>query len=280
MSDPSGVEERLRAALRGDDTGGGEGAGRGDSHSRVRTRVLVGIRQRRLRRLQMVGGAAVVVLALAVGLPQVFGSATPAPGRPSGHQQSTKRPASSATAAPSISPSSGKIAGGNQPAAHGSTARAKPDATCLVAASRARSCGMIATGSGGTSLATAADAAERAVSSPAVFSSVAPAAESHLGKKMVVRAGSVIVVELPHTKSTWRWSVPKIADTPVYHGLGPPVVVREVRARGRTQRFVVTTRFPVSVVLEAQESVYVGKAAPSIVEAPAVWALELEMEAK
>lgn len=262
MSDPSGLESRLRAALGAAHPMGTSDAGHG-ARDAAKTRVLAGIRRRRVRRLQVMGAAAVVLLGLAVSLPQVLGRATPTTQAAGTHSKSSPvafAPSMHATGTPSASP-----------AVHSAVVAT---ATCRVDGRTVTDCGALATGSA----AQPASASAASTQKGAAFGTK-QSAES-LGSPLVVHAGARVVIELPRTKGHLRWDTPTIAGTPEYHGSGPPVTVRSTRSRGATQQFTVTTKEPVTVVLEAQDDLFTGPGeAPSIVAgSTAAWALELKVE--
>ena len=263
MSEPAGLEQRLRAAL---------GAGRAleaagvrpiSAHDATRARLLAGIRRRRVRRMQATGAAAVVALGLAVSLSQLLGSA--APGRPA--LASPAHPASSA-------PAQGPVA--HRPAAVEPVPSLLPRvvATCHVRGRTLDGCGTVVAGSALPPLsATAAGAAAPGAPGP-------PPSPARFGAPLVVRAGTRVVIDLPPVAGERRWGTPSVAGTPGHRGPAPPVVVRPVRSPGRAQQFVVATEAPATVVLESEDDVFTGNgAAPASAGGPTdVWALELKVE--
>lgn len=281
MSDPLGLDARLRAALGEGGPAARAGSGRAGEGPTAKSRVLAGIRQRRLRRLQLAGGAAVVVIGLAVSLPQVLGSPPTSPDRFATHGKSTtsRSPANS----PAHTGSAGSAAAPSS--AHAQLGpRVTPLKTngpvCQVRTRVVRPCGAVAKGSAGLSLTRAAMSLQQAVNSTGVYGTdTGPTATWHLVPSLVVHPGSTIVIELPRVSGPWRWTTPAIAGNPTYHGQGPPVVARATKAHGHLQTFVVKPNVAVTVVLEAQADHYTGAIAPpSIVGPPAVWALELKVE--
>jgi hypothetical protein len=280
MSDHHGLDARLRAALGEGGPAARAGSGRAGDGQSARSRVLSGIRQRRLRRLQLAGGAAVVVIGLVVGLPQVLGSTPASPNRFATHGKSTTSRSPAASPAPPAR--TGSAAAPTGAGAQYGT-RAAPaqmnGPVCQVRARKVRPCGAVAKGSAGLSLTRAATSLQQAVNSTGVYgTATGPAATWHLVPSLVVHPGTTIVIELPRVSDRWRWTTPAIAGNPTYHGQGPPVVARATKAHGHLQRFVVKANVAVTVVLEAQADRYTGSAPPSIVEPPAVWALELKVE--
>ncbi len=262
MSEPTGLDERLRAALGAGRAREAGGLRPGPELDAARARLLSGIRRRRVRRLQVVGVAAVVVLGLAVGLSQVLGSA-----------------ARVGPALASPVPSSGS-APAHRPSAHrtATTAPVPSLRTRLLAVCRSRGrtldgCGTVA--------------AVRASSHDAAFAGVAgseasgtAALPARLGAPLEVRAGTRVVIDLPTVTRARRWSTPSVVGAPGHRGSAPPVLVRPVRSPGAAQQFVVATEAPATVVLESEDDVFAGEGA---VPAPAagptdVWALELKVE--
>ncbi len=265
MCDPTGLEARLQAALGGESSVDPDGGRRGAGLDAARTRVLAGLRGRRTRRLQVLAAAAVVVLGLAVSLPQVLGSASPS-------TQATGVHARSAASAPAFAPATPRSG-----LAGSAYAAGRLVATCHVKGSEktAANCGVLVTGSAARALTAAATSTQRSRAFGSSQSS------KRLGRALVARTGAQLVVELPRVKANWRWSTPAIAGTPVYHGRGVPVTVRATGLRGATQEFLVTTKVPVTVVLEARDDVFSGPGAPpSIVdtEPAAAWTLELKVK--
>jgi hypothetical protein len=261
MSDPAGLEARLRAAL-GGEHGHDAGRGRGGASLDVaRGQVLAGIRRRRSRRLQVVGSAGVVVLGLALSLPQVLGGATP-----STQATGASGVAHSKSSAPAFAPST------HRP----ENASSSPAlvAACHVQSRTVTDCGMLAQGSTAKPFSTSTATLGKAAPFGGVRST------NSLGSPLVVRAGTRVVVDLPRVKVHWRWDTPTVAGTPAFHGPEAPVSVRSVPSHGTTQRFLVATRVPATVVLEAKDDVFTGPGAtPSIVAGSTpVWALELKVE--
>ncbi|MDA8309387.1 MAG: hypothetical protein M0Z46_02020 [Actinomycetota bacterium] len=241
MSDPARLEERLRAAMGADGPLGPARGGRGSGPAGAKARVLAGIRRRRLRKLEGLGAAVVVAIGLAIGLPQVLAGspALPTQGR----------------AASGVAQSAGPAAG------HGAFAPvrtpARRVATCRLHGGKTTACGKLETGAGARRLAMAADAAN----APMGIVTAAPAARA-LGSPLIVREGAALLVTLPRLTADWRWGSPSIAGTYVYHGSGPPVVVREVRAPRGLQRFLVRGKDPLTVVLLAREDASSGRGTP------------------
>ncbi len=261
MSDPNGLEDRLRAAL------GDHGPlTRGDAdRDAARSRVLADLRSRRLRRLQVTGIAAVVALGLAVSLPQVLGRSSP----------STPASAHSGSAsAASLGPEHGTLH--HADAASPTAARPTNVAgVCHVEDGTADDCGVLATGSAAQALGASAASTENT-------SAFATSRSTTLfGSPLEVRAGARVVIDLPRVAVDWRWETPSIAGAPVYHGRGTPVTVGASRLHGATQQFLVTTKAPATIVLESEEDVFTGRAGtPGPHGTQAIWVLELEVEEK
>ncbi|HVC14349.1 MAG TPA: hypothetical protein VND62_05760 [Acidimicrobiales bacterium] len=275
---PHRIEDRLRKAL-GESGPGARGSASARGSDAVRTQVLAGIRQRRLRRLQLTGVAAVVAVGLAVTLPQALGS--PSSPSSSGRQgraaAGTGLPASSsASGVPAFGTSQGGAQSGSSAGTPAHAASPVAPAHCRATAQVNRACGTIATGAAAPRLVTAAVSLERAVNAKRMVT-MAPAVGSPRIPSLGVRAGGSVTVELPVLPGGWRWSAPAIAGGPVYHGTGPPVRVRA--AGGGARRFVVTTRVAVTVVLEALAK-HAPTSASTAIEPATVWALELKVEGK
>lgn len=259
-----GLEDRLRAALGDHGQVGNGGAGR-DAPSATKARVLSGIRQRRLRRLQMTGIAAVAVIALAVGLPQVFGGSTPPEGTPGIAGSAANEPGQA-------------HASSNTPARGPSMSPAAQVVTCQAQGQSTAACGDLATGSEVRRLNDALD------SLPAATSSSFETAKGSkpFGDVLTVRAGTAVVIDLPSLQKQWAWSTPVVAGAPGFSGSGPPVVVVGTGKVGTAQQFMVNTRVPATVVLEAREDDFTaekGRNAPMMIPGSApVWALELKVE--
>ena len=273
MSEPTGLDERLRAALGACRAREAGGLRPGPELDAARARLLSGIRRRRVRRLQVVGVAAVVVLGLAVGLSQVLGSAARV-----GPALASPAPSSGSALASPV-PSSGS-APAHRPSAHRTATTAPVPsllprlvAICHVRGRTLDGCGTVA--------------AVGASSHDAAFAGVAgseasgtAALPARLGAPIVVRAGTRVVIDLPTVTRARRWSTPSVAGAPGHRGSAPPALVRPVRSPGAAQQFVVATEAPATVVLESEDDVFAGEGA---VPAPAagptdVWALELKVE--
>jgi hypothetical protein len=256
MSEHPGLDDRLRAALGASGNIGADGRSNPEA---AKSRVLSGIHRRRSRRLQVAGVACVVALGLAVSLPQVLGGSAPQPQATGTHSKS-----STSAASPTRSPTAG--------AAASPASTAGLSATCRVAGRSVTRCGVLATtASAALKLTTAARSNE------AAFGGLEP--DHALGSPLVVEKGKTFLVELPRVKSGWRWATPTIAGSSV-SGANHPVVVRQDGTRHGVARFVVTAQVVGTVVLDAQERVFEGKAgAPSIVaQSWPAWALEVEVE--
>ena len=258
MSDPRGIDERLRAVLGpggpldASGTLGGSGGAAG-----AKARVLAGIRRRRLHRLGAIGAACLVALAVAISLPVALGVTAPS------------------------APVTGTAATSSGAGTHGtealSRAPARVLASCRLYGKAVAPCGHLAKGTAAQRLSATAGASGNAAAADGSIQSVRA-----LGTPLVVRRGATVVVALPRLMARWRWETPGIAGTATYHGSGPPVIVQPARSLGRTQRFVVSTRVPATFVLEAREDVFAGTGAePSIVNRTwPVWALELKVVGK
>jgi hypothetical protein len=272
MTDPAGLEERLRAALGADgplretDPFAARRTGQRSGPAGAKARVLDGIRRRRLRRLQAVGSAAAVALGLAIGLPELLSGS---PGHPVEARAGAR---ASASGVPT------RHAPPGAHAAFGAAAAAPraggPGATCRRRGGAPTGCGVLEEGKGAQRLTRAADAAN----APGGVFAAAPEVRG-LGAPFVVRAGSTVVVTLPEKVAGWHWARPRIAGMLVYHGSGPPVVVRALKSRRGVQRFSVRTTVAVTVVLWAQEDVDARmRTAQSVARGRwPVWALELEV---
>jgi|GEM_PF-7011151 len=248
MTEPDRLEELLRAALRQDALRVPEDGARGVDHARVRANVLGAVRARRARRRRLGAGAGAValLLSLALGVLQVLGG-------------------SASTGLRTGTTPRSELSG---------------QASCVLGSRTVRSCGRLATGTAAVALRNAAGDAARAAGAAATFSSVAPVpAPPRFGRTLVVRAGDRVVVALPVTSRTWRWTVPSVAGASVSHG-PHPVVVRATPPRTGVERFVVQVRTPVTVILVSAARVRgarVGSAAAT--GHVATWALELEVKA-
>ncbi len=261
MSEPAGLEERLRAAL------GGRvleaGGPRPVAHDASRTRLLEGIRRRRVRRVQATGVAAVVALGLSVTLSQVLGGAAPAP-------PVLASPAHADASAPAQGPAA------HRPAAVEPAPSLLPRvvATCHLRGRALDGCGTVVAGTAAPPFsATAAGAMASGSAGPG-------GSPAHLGAPLVVRAGTRVVIDLPQVPGARRWGTPSVAGTPGHQGSPPPVVVRPVQSPGTAQRFVVATEAPATVVLESEDDVVRREgAAPASAAGPVdVWVLELKVE--
>jgi hypothetical protein len=264
MTERRGLDERLRAAL-GSDGPVATGPSRWRTGTEAaKAAVIAGIHRRRVRRLQIAGMACLVAVGLAVSLPQVLGNTTP----------TNHFAAKNGARAPAASPVHGAATGTASPATSSGTVAT---ASCHVGGRLVSDCGVLASGSGGQKL--QADAG--AVSS--TYAAMPPGFTSSLGKTLVVRAGDRVVVALPRLKTGWQWAKPEIVDTGgVSSVAGLPVVVRATMSRGTTERFVITTTSPTTVVLEAQQDVYKGPAGEASTHpgSTAVWVLVLRVEAR
>ena len=261
MSEPAGLDERLRAALgagRGREAGGLRSGSELDA---ARARLLSGIRRRRERRMQVMGVAAVVFLGLAVGLSQVLGSAArvgpaltspvPSSGAAPAHGPSAHRKATTAPV-PSLRPSLLVV--------------------CHSGGRTLDGCG---------SVAVVRAAPSRAAAAAGVSGSEGPVAAlpARLGAPLEVRPGARVVIDLPPVAGARRWSTPSVVGAPGRHGSARPVIVRALRSQGAVQRFVVFTEAPAAVVLQSDDAL-AGKGAPAApVAGPTdVWTLELKVE--
>jgi hypothetical protein len=264
MSEPTGLDERLRAALGEGRTLEAPGLRLGADRDATRTRLLAAIRRRRVRRMQAAGVAAAMALGLAVSLSQVLGSAPP------------PRPVLASPArSDGSAPAQGSTA--HRPAAVEPVPALLPRfvAACHLRGRTLDGCGAVVAGSAAPS---------RSVTAPgnAVSEALGPAGSwAHLGPPLVVRAGTRVVIDLLPVAAERRWGTPSVVATPGHRGSAAAVVVRPVRSPGDAQQFVVvTTKTPVTVVLASKDDVLTGpgSARPTVVGSTAVWALELKVE--
>ena len=263
MSEPAGLDERLRAALGGGRPIEAGGLLPGAGHDAARARLLAGIRRRRVRRMKATGIAAVMALGLAVGLSQALGSAA----RP---RPALASPAYSGSSAPANGPAA------HRPAAVAPVPSLRPMivATCHLGGRVLESCGTVVA----VRAAQPRDAAAGSVAGSSAFG-VAGSPARH-GAPVVVRAGARVVIDLPAVTGARRWGTPSVAGAPGHRGPAPPVVVHRVRSPGTAQQFVVATEAPATVVLESEDDVFTKKgAAPASASGPTdVWAFELKVE--
>ncbi len=277
MSDPNGLEERLRAALGDRDPLTRGGADPGAGRDAARTRVLAGLRRRRLRRLQVTGGAVVVALGLALALPQVLGSSSPSTASTQAASQPKSVHSTGSASAASLGPEHGTLHH-KETASPTAAVPTKLVGVCHIGDGTADDgtaddCGALVTGSAARTLRAAASGTENS------FAFTSSRSATGFGSPLDVRAGTQVVIDLPRVAVDWRWQTPSIAGAPVSHGSGPPVTVSATSSAGATQQFLVTTKVPVTVLLESEDDVFTGNAGkPGRQGTPAVWVLELKVE--